>query len=374
MVMRTGIIYHVSTVKSVIRVVRRTGGPDPPAPVGTGATWRARRQGVGAHAQRARDEVRVAARTRWAGGCPGVEAMADDQERGLATPDASEAVAKEEDVGSPPSTSLGSWDVAAFTAAEKKAWPSVALFAMTPLTKVGGDASAEGSDELEKMLRSWKRNKLQKLARTLRISPALPNDKLVESLLETVAALRHHRPTNAKIVSAGGTPAAHAQERTAPDPHTVMPGKDSSDGKRGAGRRRAARGELSVETENLCGATLQQHVDSDTDTSVPTINSSTGLQSNAQCQVCKLSFYTARGNVVCVECRPTAAMPQQSEFDDVACMTCSRGDSEDLLLLCEGCDNACHTFCCEPPLDGIPDSDWFCRTCSSQTETANRQI
>ena len=43
---------------------------------------------------------------------------------------------------------------------------------------------------------------------------------------------------------------------------------------------------------------------------------------------------------------------------------CRRGDSESLLLLCDGCDKGTHTYCCVPPLDAIPDGDWYCHHCA----------
>ena len=35
------------------------------------------------------------------------------------------------------------------------------------------------------------------------------------------------------------------------------------------------------------------------------------------------------------------------------------------MLLCDGCDDSYHTFCLNPPLDKIPEGDWFCPTCIS---------
>lgn len=40
------------------------------------------------------------------------------------------------------------------------------------------------------------------------------------------------------------------------------------------------------------------------------------------------------------------------------------------MLLCEGCDAACHTFCCDPPLDEIPKGDWWCPDCKARRKTA----
>jgi len=34
-----------------------------------------------------------------------------------------------------------------------------------------------------------------------------------------------------------------------------------------------------------------------------------------------------------------------------------------LLLLCDSCDRGFHTYCCTPPLEKIPEDDWFCLRC-----------
>jgi hypothetical protein len=35
------------------------------------------------------------------------------------------------------------------------------------------------------------------------------------------------------------------------------------------------------------------------------------------------------------------------------------------MLLCDGCNAACHTLCCSPPLDRVPEGDWLCRHCAA---------
>ncbi|XP_024894982.1 bromodomain adjacent to zinc finger domain protein 2B isoform X14 [Pteropus alecto] len=47
----------------------------------------------------------------------------------------------------------------------------------------------------------------------------------------------------------------------------------------------------------------------------------------------------------------------------VYCQICRKGDNEELLLLCDGCDKGCHTYCHRPKISTIPDGDWFCPTC-----------
>ncbi|XP_042303074.1 bromodomain adjacent to zinc finger domain protein 2B isoform X12 [Sceloporus undulatus] len=47
----------------------------------------------------------------------------------------------------------------------------------------------------------------------------------------------------------------------------------------------------------------------------------------------------------------------------VYCQICRKGDNEELLLLCDGCDKGCHTYCHRPKISTIPDGDWFCPAC-----------
>ncbi|XP_064633580.1 lysine-specific demethylase 5A-like isoform X2 [Lineus longissimus] len=49
--------------------------------------------------------------------------------------------------------------------------------------------------------------------------------------------------------------------------------------------------------------------------------------------------------------------------DHYHCHICKKGDSEDQMLLCDGCDDAFHTFCLIPPLPEVPKGDWRCPKC-----------
>ncbi|XP_048050653.1 bromodomain adjacent to zinc finger domain protein 2B isoform X1 [Megalobrama amblycephala] len=53
----------------------------------------------------------------------------------------------------------------------------------------------------------------------------------------------------------------------------------------------------------------------------------------------------------------------------VYCQICHKGDNEELLLLCDGCDKGCHTYCHKPKITTIPDGDWFCPACISQASS-----
>ncbi|XP_022915569.1 lysine-specific demethylase 5 [Onthophagus taurus] len=48
------------------------------------------------------------------------------------------------------------------------------------------------------------------------------------------------------------------------------------------------------------------------------------------------------------------------------CHNCNRGDSEEYMLLCDGCDDSYHTFCLMPPLVEIPKGDWCCPKCVAE--------
>ena len=291
------------------------------------------------------------------------------------TPAEREGEDAKEDVSSPPSGigAGGCWEVAAFTAAERKAWPSLTLFELTPMVKRQPGAAEEeptprDAAALEASLRMLTRKQLQKLAKTLRISPMQATDVLVQQLAIAGAAVQLRgasAPAAASSDADAETDAADAAAAAAAE--AVAKGKD---------RRRKLAGALRVEIVSPFGdepriATVDEQPE-------PAAVAEPGC--NAQCRACKLPFYTASGNTDCVSCRPPppqepAAQQQQQQQEevdeeDIVCMRCSSGDAEDRMLLCEGCDNARHTFCCEPALAAVPSGDWFCGSCSASKPSA----
>uniref|UniRef100_A0A8C9SWC1 [histone H3]-trimethyl-L-lysine(4) demethylase n=1 Tax=Scleropages formosus TaxID=113540 RepID=A0A8C9SWC1_SCLFO len=53
--------------------------------------------------------------------------------------------------------------------------------------------------------------------------------------------------------------------------------------------------------------------------------------------------------------------PSNMQFvDSFVCRMCGRGDEDEKLLLCDGCDDNYHTFCLLPPLTDPPKGDWRC--------------
>ena len=49
--------------------------------------------------------------------------------------------------------------------------------------------------------------------------------------------------------------------------------------------------------------------------------------------------------------------------DEIKCQFCNKTDNEECMLLCDGCDLGYHTICLNPPLDNLPENDWFCPIC-----------
>uniref|UniRef100_A0A673G713 Bromodomain adjacent to zinc finger domain protein 2B-like n=1 Tax=Sinocyclocheilus rhinocerous TaxID=307959 RepID=A0A673G713_9TELE len=56
----------------------------------------------------------------------------------------------------------------------------------------------------------------------------------------------------------------------------------------------------------------------------------------------------------------------------VYCQMCRKGDNEDLLLLCDGCDKGCHTYCHKPKITNIPEGDWYCPACISKVTSIKK--
>ncbi|MQL84826.1 hypothetical protein Taro_017336 [Colocasia esculenta] len=63
--------------------------------------------------------------------------------------------------------------------------------------------------------------------------------------------------------------------------------------------------------------------------------------------------------------------------DDLSCSVCGSRDRGEVMLVCgdesgfRGCGIGTHIDCCDPPLDAVPEEDWFCADC---TETRARKV
>ncbi|XP_068266002.1 bromodomain adjacent to zinc finger domain protein 2A isoform X2 [Nyctibius grandis] len=56
----------------------------------------------------------------------------------------------------------------------------------------------------------------------------------------------------------------------------------------------------------------------------------------------------------------------EKSVNRVTCLVCRRGDDDEHLLLCDGCDRGCHLYCHRPRMTEVPEGDWFCSVCVSR--------
>ncbi|XP_072423341.1 bromodomain adjacent to zinc finger domain protein 2A-like isoform X2 [Chiloscyllium punctatum] len=57
------------------------------------------------------------------------------------------------------------------------------------------------------------------------------------------------------------------------------------------------------------------------------------------------------------------AIAWEKSIMKVSCQICGKGDKDEFLLLCDNCDQGCHTYCLKPKIVEIPEGDWFCPIC-----------
>ncbi|KAL7864396.1 hypothetical protein AOLI_G00158160 [Acnodon oligacanthus] len=60
------------------------------------------------------------------------------------------------------------------------------------------------------------------------------------------------------------------------------------------------------------------------------------------------------------------AIAWEKSIVKVTCQMCRKGDNDECLLLCDGCDRGWHMFCLRPKVTEVPEGDWFCPTCISK--------
>uniref|UniRef100_UPI00403857CD bromodomain adjacent to zinc finger domain protein 2A isoform X1 n=2 Tax=Callospermophilus lateralis TaxID=76772 RepID=UPI00403857CD len=56
----------------------------------------------------------------------------------------------------------------------------------------------------------------------------------------------------------------------------------------------------------------------------------------------------------------------EKSVNKVTCLVCRKGDNDEFLLLCDGCDRGCHIYCHRPKMESVPEGDWFCAVCLAQ--------
>jgi len=60
------------------------------------------------------------------------------------------------------------------------------------------------------------------------------------------------------------------------------------------------------------------------------------------------------------------------ELENIKCLICQNDNCEDLLLLCDGCNRAFHTYCLNLP--AVPVGDWYCPGCVIKNSTNQFQL
>jgi hypothetical protein len=56
------------------------------------------------------------------------------------------------------------------------------------------------------------------------------------------------------------------------------------------------------------------------------------------------------------------------------CELCHSGADDDNMLICDGCDKLFHLYCLDPPLEKVPDGDWFCLKCEVSTRDVDSDV
>ena len=56
----------------------------------------------------------------------------------------------------------------------------------------------------------------------------------------------------------------------------------------------------------------------------------------------------------------TSSVGSSVTSQESGCQVCGFDDDHANLLLCEGCETEIHTYCLNPPLEKVPEGDWFC--------------
>lgn len=66
--------------------------------------------------------------------------------------------------------------------------------------------------------------------------------------------------------------------------------------------------------------------------------------------------------------------PPEESINDISCSVCGLNDRGEVMLMCGdedgsvGCGIGTHIDCCNPPLEAVPEGDWFCTKCSKDGE------
>ena len=76
-----------------------------------------------------------------------------------------------------------------------------------------------------------------------------------------------------------------------------------------------------------------------------------------------ISSYAVSDRTQVADIDPSMIIEELDEPESQPCPICNSDEHEDVLLLCDGCDAAYHTYCVD--LDSVPVGAWFCDDCAT---------
>ncbi|MCJ1379386.1 hypothetical protein MMC17_002487 [Xylographa soralifera] len=75
-----------------------------------------------------------------------------------------------------------------------------------------------------------------------------------------------------------------------------------------------------------------------------------------------ISSYAVNDRVQVADIDPSMLIEELDEIDSPPCPKCGNDNTDDVLLLCDGCDLGYHLYCVD--LDTVPEGEWLCDDCT----------
>ncbi|AQK78087.1 RING/FYVE/PHD-type zinc finger family protein [Zea mays] len=89
--------------------------------------------------------------------------------------------------------------------------------------------------------------------------------------------------------------------------------------------------------------------------------------------LCSFKFY----HVLCLKERQIASEKQKNlkcwYCPSCLCRRCFKDKDDEKIVLCDGCDEAYHIYCMDPPCESVPRGKWFCTRCSARRSVQGMQ-